>query len=78
MTGHPMLRQWSRASGDQESPDQDHNKWKMVRTAAADELCEYCEVSLEFFSNVNRYLNKLVVIVLRANGFDTVTDTFTS
>ena len=27
----------------------------MVRTAAADELCEYCRVSLEFFSNTARW-----------------------
>ena len=27
----------------------------MVRTAAADELCEYCQVSLEFFSNTARW-----------------------
>ena len=31
----------------------------MVRTSAADELCQYCSVSLEFFSNTNRYLHFL-------------------
>ena len=28
---------------------------RMVRTSAADELCEYCQVSLEFFSNTARW-----------------------
>ena len=32
---------------------------RMVRTSAADELCQYCSVSLEFFSNTNRYLHFL-------------------
>ena len=31
---------------------------RMVRTEAADELCEYCEVSLEFFSNTARWEEK--------------------
>ena len=39
----------------------------MVRTEAADELCDFCEESLEFYSNINRW--ELCSAVKRSDGF---------
>ena len=70
-------------SADQEPREQDgHNNTlrqvgfnKMGRTAAADELCEYCQVSLEFFSNINRYF---MILSLNDQEMETVADIFTT